>query len=134
MTDGQLGRLFLISNPHLRPNTRFLLLSVSCLFVPVLQPPGLESEICNCCWTSSAQLFSSPHSCGTHDNILLLIFNSHPIWRDRSQCVYLPGTVWLSYNPKHWGSLSPHPMDHVARVEVFESASKFKIKYFFIIT
>jgi hypothetical protein len=55
-TDGQ------PSSTHLRPKTRFLLLSVSCGFVEVGRPLRREngSVVYNCCWPSPSRSFSDP--------------------------------------------------------------------------
>jgi hypothetical protein len=44
-------------------------------------------------------------------------------WRARSPYLYLPGTGWPSYTPRHWAPFSSPPTTRRATVEVFDRAS-----------
>jgi hypothetical protein len=97
------GQSLLVSSPHLRPNTRFLLLSDSCRFLDVSCPLWLEdmSVVYNCGWSSTAQSFSGPSPAGLMTIFCCLRFETPPTWRARS--LYIPqGTGW----PRHWVPLS----------------------------
>jgi hypothetical protein len=52
-----------------------------------------------------------------------LRFDTHPTWRARSPYLYLPGTGWSRYIPKHRVPFSLPPMARRAMVAVFEAAS-----------
>jgi hypothetical protein len=58
---------------------------------------------------------------GTHDYIYSHRFETPPTWRARSPYLYLTGTGWPNYIPRHWVPL-PSPPTYRATVEVFEPA------------
>jgi hypothetical protein len=41
----------------------------------------------------------------THDHILLSEISDSLIWGARSPYLYLSGTLWPGYTPRHWGFL-----------------------------
>jgi hypothetical protein len=105
------GQCVLISSPHLRPKTRFLLLSDSCGFVDVGRPLWREdgSVVYNCRWPSSAQSFSGPSPAGLITIFYCLRFETPPTWSTRSPYLYPPGTGWPSYTPTHCVPFSSPP-------------------------
>jgi hypothetical protein len=58
-------------------------------------------------------------SSGIHDHTLLSQIRDSPTWRTRSPYLYLPGTEWPSYTPRHWFPFSSPPTTRRAAVEVF---------------
>jgi hypothetical protein len=46
-----------------------------------------------------------------------LRFETSPIWRARSPYLYLPGTGWVGYNPRHWVLFTSPPTTHRTTVE-----------------
>jgi hypothetical protein len=119
------GQSVLVSSPHLRTKTRFLLLSICCGFLDVERPLWREDgfAIYNCCWSSPVQLFSGPSATGLVIKFYYLKFETHPAWRARSTYLYLPGRGWPSNTLRHWVPFSPPPTNRRATVEVFEIAS-----------
>jgi hypothetical protein len=89
MTDDQSARV-LVSDLHLMPMTRFLLLSDSCGFVNFGRPLWREVEpvVHNCCWASPAQSFSSPSPTGLRTIFYCLKFETPATWRTRSLNLY----------------------------------------------
>jgi hypothetical protein len=85
--------------PHLRPKTRFLLLSDSCGFVDVGRPlwRGDGPVVYNCCWPSPALSFSGASPTGFMAIFCCLRFETPPNWRARSPYIYPSGTRWASY-------------------------------------
>jgi hypothetical protein len=62
-------------------------------------------------------------SCGTHNQSLLPQIQYSSNLTGQVPYLYHPGTVWPSYNPRHWVPFSLPPMTCSATVEVFEFAS-----------
>jgi hypothetical protein len=60
------GQSVLVSSPHLGPNTKFLLMSESCVFVDVGRHVWREdgSVVYSCCWSSTAQSSLGPSPAG----------------------------------------------------------------------
>jgi hypothetical protein len=54
---------------------------------------------CNCCWSSPAQSFTGPSPVGLKTTLYCLRFETDPT---RSPYLYLPGTGWPGYSPRHW--------------------------------
>jgi hypothetical protein len=52
-----------------------------------------------------------------------LRFETPPTWRARSPYLYLPGTGWPRYTPRHCIPLSPPPPARRAKVKVFDPTS-----------
>jgi hypothetical protein len=52
-----------------------------------------------------------------------LKFETPPTWRATSPYIYLPGTGWSGYTPRHWVPSSSPPPIRGATVEVFKPAS-----------
>jgi hypothetical protein len=50
-----------------------------------------KSVVYNCCWTSSAQSFSSPNPAGLMITFYCLRFETPPTWKARSPYSYPPG-------------------------------------------
>jgi hypothetical protein len=115
------GQPVLVSSPHLGPETKFLLLSDSCGFVHVVRPLWREdgSVVYNCCWFSTAQLFSGPSPAGFVTTFYCHRFETHLISKARSPYLYPPGTGWQNYIPRPWFPLSSPPMTLRAMVELF---------------
>jgi hypothetical protein len=111
-----IGQSILASSPHLGLKTRFLLLSDSCGFVNVRRPLRQEDRcaVYNCCWSSSAQSFSSPNLPGLITIFHCLRFETPATWRARSPYLYPPGTGWPSYTLRHWVPF--HPLLRLARL------------------
>jgi hypothetical protein len=75
------------------------------------------------CWCRAPHLTRGP-VCrfGIHDHILLSQFRDSPTWRARSPYLYLPGTGWPSYTPRHWIPFPSPPTTRRGTVQVFETA------------
>jgi hypothetical protein len=97
-----------MSSPYLQPKTRFWLLSDVCGFVDVecLLWWEVRSVVYNCCWSLPAQSFSGPSPTGVMTILYCLRFETFPTSRARSLYLYLPGTDWPSYIPRHWVKLN----------------------------
>jgi hypothetical protein len=91
----------LVLSTHLMLKTRFLLLSNSCEFVDLGLPLWREggSVVYNCCWPSSAHLFSGPSPAGLMTTFCCLRFETPPTWRAKSPYLCAPGTWWPRYTP-----------------------------------
>jgi hypothetical protein len=63
-----------------------------------------------------------------------LRFEIPSTWRARSPYLYPPGTMWLSYTPRHWVPFSSPPTARRAAMEVFDAASTRACLYFVRIT
>jgi hypothetical protein len=102
---------------HLRPKTRFLLLSDSCGFVAVRRHLWREdgSVVYNCCWISPAQSSSSPIPTRLMTIFYCLRFETPPPWRARSPYLYPSGKGCLSYTPRHWVPFSSPHTNHRLR-------------------
>jgi hypothetical protein len=85
---------------HMGPKTRFLLLSDTCEFVEVGRPLWREdgSVICNCWWSSPAQLFSVPSPAGLITIFYCLGFETPPTCRASAPYIYI-------YIPEQQGGL-----------------------------
>jgi hypothetical protein len=59
-------------------------------------------------------------SCRTHYHILLSQTETFPSWRARFVYLYLPGTGWSSYSPRHGVPFSPLKSTLRATVKVFD--------------
>jgi hypothetical protein len=70
-----------------------------------------------------AQSFSDPKTAGLTITFYFLRFETPATWRARSQYLYLPGTGWPSYTPRHYVPFSFPPTTRRATVEVLEPAS-----------
>jgi hypothetical protein len=60
---------------------------------------------------------------GTHYRILLR-FRTPQTLKARSSYLYLPGTGWTSYTPRHWVLLSPPPTTRRATVPLHELSNQ----------
>jgi hypothetical protein len=76
-----------------------------------------------CCWSSPAPTFLGPSPAGLVAIFYCLRFETPPTWRARSPYLYLPGTGWPSYTPRHWVPFSSPTTTRRATMEVFEPAS-----------
>jgi hypothetical protein len=78
------------------------------------------SVVCNWCWASPAQSFTGPSPAELMTTFYCLNFETLPTWRP--PYLYLPGTGWPVYTPRHWVPFSSPPATRSATVEVFDSA------------
>jgi hypothetical protein len=104
MLQPTVNQSFLVSNPHLGPKTRFLLLLDSCGFVDMGHPLWQEdrSAVYNCWWPSPGPSFTGPSPAGSVTILYCLRFETSLTWRATSPDLYPPGTGWTSYIPRHW--------------------------------
>jgi hypothetical protein len=110
---------------HLRPKTKFLLLSDICGFVHVGPPSLARGRVCRLQLLldyDEAVIFCSK-SRRTHEHILLSQIRDPPTWRVMSPYLYPSGAGWPSYIPGHRVPFSSPPTTRGATVEVFEPAS-----------
>jgi hypothetical protein len=91
--------------------TIYLVLSVSCGFVDKGRSLWLEnvSTVYNCGWYSPAQSFLSLSPAVLVTIFYCRKFETPPTWRARSPYLYLPGTGWPSFTPRHWVPVSSPP-------------------------
>jgi hypothetical protein len=61
-----------------------------------------ESVVYNCCWSSSAQLFSGPSPVGLMTTSYCVRFETPPTWRARSPYLYTPGRGIPVIPPVAW--------------------------------
>jgi hypothetical protein len=118
--------VYLGVKPHLRPKTKFLLLSDICGFVHVGRLLWREggSVVYNFCWTSQGQSFSGPSPEGLMNIFYCLRLEiPPPTGRIMSPSLYHPGQGWPSYTPGQRVPFSSPLTTRGAKVEVFEPAS-----------
>jgi hypothetical protein len=72
-----------------------------CLESPLLWEDG--SVVCNCCWPSPAQSFSSPSPTVLMTIFYCLRFETPITWRARSQYLYLPRNRVAQFYPSGTG-------------------------------
>jgi hypothetical protein len=115
-----IGQSALVSRPHLESKVRFLLQSDSWGIVDVGRSVWWDdgSVVYNCCWSSPKQSFSGPSPAGLMTIFYCLIFEIPPTWRARFSYLYIPGTGWPSYIPRHWVPFSSPPTTCSAMVEL----------------
>jgi hypothetical protein len=117
------GRSVLVSNNHLGPNTRLLLLSNSCGFLAVGCP---DERMCLLFQTAAAltsTVILGSESSRTDDIVYCLRFETPITWRARFLYLYPPGTGWPSYPSRHWVPFLSPPTTCRVMVEVFEPTS-----------
>jgi hypothetical protein len=85
---------------------------------PLWQEDG--SVVYNFCCPSPAQSFSGPSSAWLKTTFYCLRFETPPTWRVRSPNLYLPGTGWPGYTPKHFVPFSSPPKIRRTTVEVYD--------------
>lgn len=108
---------FVFARSPLRPMTSTFLFPQlnSCGYSPYLTSLWREDVR----WASLAQSFSVPSPARRMTLFYCLKFENSQTCRARYPYLYLPGTRWLSYNPKHWVPFSSTPTTHRTSVCVF---------------
>jgi hypothetical protein len=107
-----------LSSSHLKPKNRFLLDSYG--FVDVGRPLRREDGVCR---LQLLLAFARAGPAGLMTIFYCLGFEALPTWRARSPYLFLPGTGWPSYAPRHWVPFSSPLTTCRATLEVLVQAS-----------
>jgi hypothetical protein len=124
---------FILARSPVRLTTRFFFQLNIWFSSPAVTSSLMRVWVCclQLLLASPAQSFSGPIPA---ELVYRLKFEIPPTWRARSPYLYLPGTGWHGYAPRHQRPFSSLPTTRRATVEVFDPSSTPEFAFILVCT